>query len=84
MPPAPTCKSSAGERLDGAFAVTLARRAAARLFEATGGHGVYVGGHLQRGYRDILAAGAHAGLSWDAAALGYGKSRLGLDVTKLF
>lgn len=87
-------KLSGGERLDGddqavsrrdgAFAVTLARRAAARLFEATGGHGVYVGGHLQRSYRDILAAGAHAGLSWDAAALGYGKSRLGLDVTKLF
>ncbi len=71
-------------RRDGAFAVTLARRAAARLYEATGGHGVYVGGHLQRSYRDILAAGAHAGLSWDAAALGYGNRRMGLGVKKLF
>ncbi len=71
-------------RRDGAFAVKLARSAAARLYEATGGHGVYVGGHLQRSYRDILAAGAHAGLSWDSAAHGYGKSRLGLEIAKLF
>jgi len=71
-------------RRDGAFAVTLARRAAARLFEATGGHGVYSGNHLQRSYRDILAAGAHAGLNWDAAAAGYGRSRLGEKAAQLF
>lgn len=71
-------------RRDGAFAVRLARRAAERLFEATGGHGVYTGGHMQRSYRDVLAAGAHAGLSWDAAAVGYGKVRLGEAAAQLF
>lgn len=71
-------------RRDGAFAVVLARRAAARLFEGTGGHGVYLGSHLLRSYRDILAAGAHAGLSWDAAAAEYGRNRLGREVAKLF
>jgi len=75
---------AAVSRRDGAFAAQLARRAATRLFEGAGGHGVYAGGHLQRGYRDILAAGAHAGLSWDAAASGYGRRQIGRDAAKLF
>lgn len=75
---------AAVSRRDGAFAARLARRAAARLFEGTGGHGVYAGSHLQRSYRDILAAGAHAGLSWDAAAAGYGRRRIGQQAARLF
>ena len=75
---------AAVSRRDGAYAVVLARRAAGRIFEGTGGHGVYLGSHLLRSYRDILAAGAHAGLSWDTAAAEYGKSRFGQKAAKLF
>jgi len=56
-----------------AYACALARRAAARLFEASGAHGIYLSGFMQRAFRDIYAGTVHAGLNWDRAALNYGQ-----------
>lgn len=57
----------------GAYACVLARRAAARLFEACGAHGIYLSNVMQRAFRDIFASTAHAGLNWDRNALNYGR-----------
>jgi 3-hydroxy-9,10-secoandrosta-1,3,5(10)-triene-9,17-dione monooxygenase len=85
-----TAKLRGGGRLDradaartlrnGAYACLLSRRAAARLFEATGGHGIHLGGFMQRGFRDIHAAAAHRGLSWDSATVNFGKLISGLPL----
>ncbi|MPZ56160.1 MAG: hypothetical protein GEU91_06585 [Rhizobiales bacterium] len=76
-------KLVAGTRLDaadgtrgmqqGAYACVLARRAAGRLFEACGAHGIYLSNVMQRAFRDIYASTVHAGLNWDRAALHYGQ-----------
>jgi 3-hydroxy-9,10-secoandrosta-1,3,5(10)-triene-9,17-dione monooxygenase len=76
-------KLATGERLlaadnlrtahQGTYACLLARRAAARLFEAAGGHGIYLSNVMQRAFRDVYASTAHAGLNWDRAALRYGE-----------
>jgi 3-hydroxy-9,10-secoandrosta-1,3,5(10)-triene-9,17-dione monooxygenase len=58
---------------NGAYACVLARRAASRLFEATGGQGINLGQFLQRAFRDVHAAAAHRGLSWDTASMNFGK-----------
>jgi 3-hydroxy-9,10-secoandrosta-1,3,5(10)-triene-9,17-dione monooxygenase len=57
----------------GAYACLLARRAAARLFEAGGAQGIYLSNVMQRAFRDIFASTAHAGLNWDRNALNYGR-----------
>ena len=62
---------------DGGYAVTLARRAAIRLFEMTGGRGLYLTAPLQRGLRDVLGASAHASLGWQRNALRYAQYALG-------
>ena len=56
-----------------AYACVLTRRAAARLFEATGAHGIYLTSVMQRAFRDIYASTVHAGLNWDRHALQYGR-----------
>jgi alkylation response protein AidB-like acyl-CoA dehydrogenase len=56
-----------------AYACALTRRAAARLFEGAGAHGVYLSSFIQRAFRDIYAGTVHAGLNWDRAALNYGQ-----------
>lgn len=58
---------------DVAWANMLARRAATRMFEVSGAHGLLLPGALQRAFRDIYAAGVHRALNWDTAALRYGK-----------
>ena len=65
-------------RRDSAFAVLLTKRAATRLYEATGAHGIYLDGRMQRGFRDVIASGAHAGLNWDRAAVEYGRTEAAL------
>ena len=61
---------------DGAYAVLLARRAATRLFEVTGGHGLYLSGPMQRAFRDVLGGAAHGSLGWQRAATRYAQSVL--------
>jgi alkylation response protein AidB-like acyl-CoA dehydrogenase len=60
---------AARSQRDGAYAVTMARRAATRLFEMTGGRGLYLSGPMQRAFRDVLGAAAHGSLSWERSAL---------------
>lgn len=62
---------------DGGYAVTLARRAAMRLFEVTGGRGLHLSQPLQRGFRDVLGASAHGSLGWQRNALRYAQHALG-------
>jgi alkylation response protein AidB-like acyl-CoA dehydrogenase len=69
---------------DASFAAVLARRAATRVFEATGGHGLFHGNRLQRGFRDVFAGTAHIALNWDRASASYGRFAAGLPVVKLF
>jgi 3-hydroxy-9,10-secoandrosta-1,3,5(10)-triene-9,17-dione monooxygenase len=56
-----------------AYACVLARRAAARLQEASGAHGIYLSNAMQRAFRDIYAGAVHTGLNWDRHALNYGR-----------
>jgi 3-hydroxy-9,10-secoandrosta-1,3,5(10)-triene-9,17-dione monooxygenase len=69
---------------DGCYAAVLAKRAAVRVFEATGSHTMFEGNGLQRRYRDIVAAASHIALNWDKGALDYGRRVMGLPVQSLF
>ena len=82
-------KLSRGEKLDhadlalsrrnSAYAVRLAKAATARLFEATGGLGVYKPEYLQRAFRDVQVISGHIALGWDASATIYGRHAVGLS-----
>jgi alkylation response protein AidB-like acyl-CoA dehydrogenase len=61
---------------DGGYVVMLARRAAMRLFEVTGGRGLHLSQPLQRGLRDVLGASAHGSLGWQRNALAYARHAL--------
>jgi alkylation response protein AidB-like acyl-CoA dehydrogenase len=73
-----TAMDSANYLRDSAYACQLSRRAASRLFEAVGAHGVFAGSPMQRAFRDIYAATVHAGLNWDRATDVYGRLMTGL------
>lgn len=64
---------------DGAYAVRLARQAVTRLFEVTGGHGLYLSGPMQRAFRDVLGAAAHGSLGWQRPAVRYAQFVLHSD-----
>ncbi|MFP6712577.1 MAG: acyl-CoA dehydrogenase family protein [Rhodospirillales bacterium] len=68
-------------RRNAAYAVKLAKAATQRVFEATGGQGIYVGQPIQRAFRDIQAAASHIALGWDLSATIYSKQALGLDMS---
>jgi alkylation response protein AidB-like acyl-CoA dehydrogenase len=61
---------------DSAYAVLLAKRVATRVFEATGGHGLYLSTPIQRAFRDVHSAANHGSLTWDRSALRYAQSAL--------
>lgn len=67
-------------RRNAAFAARLCARAVDRLFEASGGSGLRDQSPLQRAFRDVHAAGAHAILAWDTAAEIAGRHMVGLDL----
>jgi 3-hydroxy-9,10-secoandrosta-1,3,5(10)-triene-9,17-dione monooxygenase len=64
-------------RRDAAYVAKLCVQATGRLFEASGGHGIYATQAIQRFFRDVNAASHHGSLFWDAVAEQYGKSLLG-------
>ena len=70
------------QRRDIGYAVQQARHAVNTLFELTAGHGIYESSDLQRMWRDVNAAAAHFGLSWEPAAVAYARSSLGLPPAK--
>lgn len=67
-------------RRDMVFAVKLARQAADRVFQASGGHALYDTSPIQHVYRDVLAASSHLFMNWELGALPYGQHRLGFPV----
>ncbi len=62
-----------------AFAAQLAVRAVDVLMPAAGAGGLTKSAPLQRQFRDLHAASAHIGLTWDVHAAAYGQSALGLQ-----
>ena len=62
-----------------AFAAQLAVRAVDVLMPAAGAGGLAKSAALQRQFRDLHAASAHIGLTWDVHAAAYGQSALGLQ-----
>jgi len=65
-------------RWDTAKAVDRSVRAVDRLFEASGGRGVFLDNPIQRAWRDVHAIRAHAGNNLERAALVFGRSEFGL------
>lgn len=58
---------------DATFAAQLCLKAGTRLFNAAGGRALFTTEPLQRQYRNLLGAVSHHALSWDAAAVEYGR-----------
>ena len=73
----------ARSRRNAAYAVKLAKSATQRVFEATGGHGIYISQPIQRAFRDVQAAASHIALGWDFSGTIYGRHALGLDMSEV-
>jgi 3-hydroxy-9,10-secoandrosta-1,3,5(10)-triene-9,17-dione monooxygenase len=65
-------------------AAQLASRTVERLFEASGGHAIFLDHPLQRRYQDIKAMMGHVALNPNLAAKLYGSAQLGLPILDLF
>ena len=68
-------------RWDAGKAVDWSVRATDRLFEASGGRGIFLDNPIQRAWRDVHAMRAHNGNNPDSAALVFARSELGLPQT---
>jgi 3-hydroxy-9,10-secoandrosta-1,3,5(10)-triene-9,17-dione monooxygenase len=66
-------------RRDRAFAAQSARKTVNSLYEEGGGSGLFESSDLQRYWRDVNAAAAHHGLTWDWMAVSWTKASLGMD-----
>ena len=65
-------------RWDTAKATDRSVRAVDRLFEASGGRGIFLDNPIQRAWRDVHAIRAHAGNNLEKAAFVFGRSEFGL------
>lgn len=63
---------------DWAYAAQKCRYAATRIFEASGGTGIYEGHALQRMWRDVNSAAQHFAFTWDSAMSSYGRAACGI------
>ena len=63
---------------DWAWAAQTSRYAASRIFEASGGTGIYDGHAIQRIWRDVNSASQHFAFTWDSAMAGFGRAMCGL------
>jgi 3-hydroxy-9,10-secoandrosta-1,3,5(10)-triene-9,17-dione monooxygenase len=70
-------------RWDTAKAADRSVRAVDRLFEASGGRGIFLDNPIQRAWRDVHAIRAHAGNNLERAAFVFGRSELGLPPVDL-
>lgn len=68
-------------RRDQGFAAKLLMAAVDRLFTTAGGRGIYLDHYMQRAFRDVHAAGAHLGLSWDLVGTMWGQHALALPLS---
>lgn len=74
----PSIETKLRWKRNAAFATQLAVRSVDALMPAAGAAGLSSHLPLQRQFRDIHAASAHIGLTWDVHAAAYGQSALGL------
>jgi 3-hydroxy-9,10-secoandrosta-1,3,5(10)-triene-9,17-dione monooxygenase len=65
-------------RWDAAKATDWSVRAVDRLFEASGGRGIFLSNPIQRAWRDVHAMRAHVGNNPERAAAVFGRSEFGL------
>jgi 3-hydroxy-9,10-secoandrosta-1,3,5(10)-triene-9,17-dione monooxygenase len=65
-------------RWDSGNAIERSVRAVDLLFEASGGHGIFLDNPIQRAWRDVHAMRAHAGNNPERASLIFGRSEFGL------
>jgi 3-hydroxy-9,10-secoandrosta-1,3,5(10)-triene-9,17-dione monooxygenase len=65
-------------RWDSGKAIERSVRAADLLFEASGGHGIFLGNPIQRFWRDVHAMRAHAGNNPERASFIFGRHEFGL------
>jgi 3-hydroxy-9,10-secoandrosta-1,3,5(10)-triene-9,17-dione monooxygenase len=65
-------------RWDAGKAIEWSVRAVDRLFEASGGRGIFLNNPIQRAWRDVHAMRAHAGNNPERAAFVFGRSEFGL------
>jgi len=63
---------------DWAWAAQKSRYAATRIFEASGGTGIYNHSTIQRVWRDVNSASQHFAFTWDSAMAKYGRAAAGL------
>jgi 3-hydroxy-9,10-secoandrosta-1,3,5(10)-triene-9,17-dione monooxygenase len=68
---------------DAGKAVDLSVKAVDRLFEASGGRGIFLNNPIQRAWRDVHAMRAHAGNNPERAAFVYARSEFGLPATDI-
>lgn len=65
-------------RWDTGKAIDWSVKAVDRLFEASGGRGIFLDNPIQRAWRDVHAMRAHAGNNPERAAFVFGRSEFGL------
>ena len=65
-------------RWDSGKAIDWSVRAVDRLFEASGGRGIFLNNPIQRAWRDVHAMRAHAGNNPERAAFVFSRSEFGL------
>jgi 3-hydroxy-9,10-secoandrosta-1,3,5(10)-triene-9,17-dione monooxygenase len=73
-----TLAQRARYRWDTAKACDRSVRAVDRLFEASGGRGIFLDNPIQRAWRDVHAIRAHAGNNLERASFVFGRSEFGL------
>jgi len=76
---APDLETKAKYRRNGAFSVNLCVDAVNKLFQASGGGGIYTTNPVSRAFRDIHAARAHIAFNLDVAGTTYGRIVFGLE-----
>jgi len=70
-------------RWDAGKAIELSVEAIDRLFEASGGRGIFLNNPIQRAWRDVHVMRAHAGNNPERAAFVFGRSEFGLPPTDI-
>ncbi|HEY1300286.1 MAG TPA: acyl-CoA dehydrogenase family protein, partial [Stellaceae bacterium] len=70
-------------RWDAGKAIEWSVRAVDRLFEASGGRGIFLDNPIQRAWRDAHAMRAHAGNNPERAAQVFARSEFGLPPTDI-
>ena len=75
---APDLEAKAKYRRNGAYSANLCVEAVNKLYQASGGGGIYTRNPLARAFRDIHAARAHIAFSMDVAGTTFGRIAMGL------